>query len=115
MQVEIQGHIHAKFCSWAPDKPEFEYFEQDDVSFLNSKHCTYVMVKTVTITADVGDFKADYRELRIAALTQEETKLRADYAKRCAEIKDEIQKLAALSFDPAAIDSSAIDSSDIPF
>lgn len=99
MQIEIKGFIHAQVYSHKPDQPEFSFAENKSLSFLDSEYSTYVTVMPYTFTVDVGDFKVDYREARVASLQKEETKLRADFAKRCAEINSEISKLQAITFD----------------
>lgn len=103
MQIQIEAYIHAHIRSWKPDEPDFQVYQSEDMSCLNSSHSTYVMVKPITITVEIPGGKIDYRTARIAALEKEETKLRADLGKRITEIREEVSRLQAIEHKPAEV------------
>lgn len=97
--IEIKGYVHARIYSWAPDKPEYQFFSSDDVSCLNNENTTYVLVHEVSVTIDAPAI--DYRSIRVAALEKEETKLRAEFQKRVTQIREEVSRLQAIEYTPA--------------
>ncbi|WP_454751639.1 hypothetical protein [Cupriavidus necator] len=96
MQIQIEAFIHAQIYAWKPDQPHYQVSHSKDMSFLNSENSTYVMIKPITITAELPDDKIDYRAARISALEKEREKIRADMGKRITEIAEEISKLQAI-------------------
>ncbi|UIF90897.1 hypothetical protein [Cupriavidus sp. UYPR2.512] len=101
--IEIKGFIHARISSWKPEAPQYEFFSSEDMSGLNSKNTTYVMVKPVTFAVEIPDTALDYRTARIAALEKEEITIRAHLARRVAEIREEVSRLTAIECTPAEV------------
>lgn len=101
--IEIAGFIYAALQSMVPDKPVYSFHELDDLSFMNSKHTTYVKVMPHTLVVEIPDGEIDYRTVRVAALEKEREKVRADMGKRITEINSEISKLQAIEFNATAV------------
>ncbi|CBJ38295.1 conserved protein of unknown function [Ralstonia solanacearum CMR15] len=101
--IEINGYIHAVIHSIMPDKPVYSFHELEDMSFMNSKHTTYVKVMPHTMVVKIPDGEIDYRTARIAALENEREKVRAELGKRITEINGEISKLQAIEFNATEV------------
>lgn len=103
MQIEIKGWIFAKPDAYTGKITfEFSEFDYEDAVKRGTGAASWGAYKKVTPHAFVVDVPEDIdpRELLIAGLEAERTKVRAELTRRITEINDQISKLQAISYEP---------------
>lgn len=92
MKVKVKGYVHHVQYPW-DEKESYEFFStpMDSVEYY-----TCVSQVPVEIELEVPD-NFDPRPQQIAALEEKKRKVQAEFAKRIAEIDDQISKYLAIA------------------